>query len=121
MGKFTKGYTPWNKGLKGYNSGKNHYNWKGGKKMATEGYLLIYKPEHPFATKQRYVPEHRLVVEKHLGRYLTKSEVIHHINEIRTDNKIKNLYLFAKRWQHCVYHRFVNNGKRKPITKSNLI
>jgi len=89
--------------------------------MATEGYLLIYKPEHPFATKQGYVPEHRLVVEKHLGRYLTKLEVIHHINEIRTDNKIKNLYLFAKRWQHCVYHRFVNNGKRKPITKSNLI
>lgn len=28
--KFSKGHKPWNKGLKGFLSGENHYNWKGG-------------------------------------------------------------------------------------------
>ena len=132
MTKFIKNYTPWNKGkkgfqiawnkgLKGYHSGKKHYNWKGGKRITSQGYLEIKSSNHPFKNKQGYVPKHRLVVEKHLKRYLTKLEIIHHINEIKTDNRIKNLYLFSKRWQHCVYHRFVNNGKREPITKSNLI
>ena len=120
MSKFEKGYTPWNKGLVGYNAGKKHYHWNGGKKISSQGYLLIQTPEHPFCDKQGYVPQHRLVVEKYIGRYLTKKEIIHHINEITTDNRIKNLYLFDNRWQHCVYHRFINNGKRKPITKSNL-
>ena len=120
MGKFIKGYTPWNKGKSGYNSGKKHYNWKGGIKFGSEGYKLIKSPNHPFRDKQGYVPEHRLAVEKHLGRYLTKAEVIHHINEIKTDNRIGNLYFFAKRWQHCVYHRFLNCNKIKPITESNL-
>ena len=120
MGKFKKGYIPWNKGKIGYNSGKTHYNWNGGKRTSSQGYLEIKSPNHPFRNKQNYVPEHRLIVEKHLGRYLTKDEVIHHINEIKTDNRIENLYLFSKRWQHCVYHRYINSGKRKPVTKSNL-
>lgn len=121
MGKFTKGYTPWNKGKVGYNSGENHYHWKGGIKFNSEGYRLIKSPNHPFHDKQGYVAEHRLVVEKHLGRYLTKLEVIHHINEVKTDNRIENLYLFSKRWQHCVYHRFLNRSKIKPITESNVV
>lgn len=111
----------WNKGLKGYLGGEKHYHWQGGKRISSQGYVEIKSPEHPFKNKQGYVPKHRLVVEKHLGRYLTKSEIIHHINEVPADNRIKNLYLFSKRWQHAVYHRFVKRGKVKPITHSNII
>ncbi len=118
---WNKGKTSWNKGLKGYNAGKKHYHWKGGKRITSQGYLEIKSPNHPFKSKQGYVPKHRLVAEKALGRYLTKWEVIHHINDNPLDNRPKNLYLFANRWKHCVYHRFVNCGKIKPITKSNLI
>lgn len=132
MTQFTKGYIPWNKGKtglqtawnkgkKGYQSGKKHYNWKGGIKHSTNGYILISKPEHPFADKQDYVAKHRLVAERRLGRYLTELEIIHHINEITDDNRIKNLYLFENRWKHGAYHRAVNCGKRKPITISNLL
>lgn len=38
------GNTPWNKGLKGYKAGEEHYNWKGGKK--TEPDRIRYSPEY---------------------------------------------------------------------------
>ena len=70
------------------------------------GYILIYKPEHPFALRQKrpYVPEHRLVMEKHLGRHLKPKEVVHHINGIKDDNRVENLKLFKNHSKHVKYH-----------------
>lgn len=82
--------------------GSKCYLWKGGKKRQA-GYTLIYKPEHPSA-KNRYVFEHRLVMEQHLGRYLIKSEVVHHINHNKSDNSIENLMLYTKNSDHVSYH-----------------
>jgi len=115
------GKSAWNKGLKGFNKGSKNVNWKGGKTMSG-GYIYILKPNHPFVAKNHYVPEHRLVAEKELGRYLTKTEIIHHINEIKTDNRSENLYLFSNRASHLSYHQLL---KYQPdlieiITVSNL-
>lgn len=89
--------------------------WKGGVKKCS-GYIRIYKPKHPGANK-KYVLEHRLIAEKYLGRYLKPSEIIHHINENKEDNRIENLYLFENIGEHNGFH----NYKIKPILKSNLI
>jgi hypothetical protein len=70
------------------------------KPILRSGYLYIKDFSHPNCGKQGYVAIHRLIMEKHLGRFLTKQEVVHHINHIMADNRIENLELFASRGQH---------------------
>lgn len=96
----------------GRQQGKNHPQWNGGR-TKTHGYVYIWKPSHPKADKNNRVAEHRLVMEKKLGRLLTDSEVVHHINGIKDDNRIKNLKLFSSAGEHNSYH----NSTRK-ITAS---
>ena len=88
--------------------GENAANWKGGIEKHKRGYLLQYAPNHPNAINGK-VMQHRLIFEKHIGRYLEKNEVIHHINENKTDNRIDNLELM-NRSTHAKYH---NLGKNK--------
>jgi len=70
-----------------YQSGKNHYNWKGGKHQRKDGYTLISVGNG----KRNF--EHRLIIERFLGRKLKSTEQIHHLNGIRDDNRIENLAL----------------------------
>ena len=74
-----------------FKRGRKHPNWKGGKKIDRDGYIYIWRLGHPLSKK--YVAEHRLVMEKHLGRYLKTDEIVHHINGIKDDNRIENLEL----------------------------
>ena len=75
-----------------------------GDKRIDKGYILIYAPKHPFRNAQNYVYEHRLVMEKKLGRYLEPQERIHHKNDIRNDNREENLKLFDGNSQHAKHH-----------------
>jgi len=67
------------------------------------GYKILFINGHS-------IPEHRLIMEKHLKRKLKKSELVHHINGNRLDNNIKNLQLFTK-GEHISYH---HTGIPKP-------
>jgi hypothetical protein len=85
--------------------GINHFNWKGGRSNHGDGYIEILQPEHPYCNKKGYVYEHRLVMEQKIGRYLLPEEVVHHENEIKSDNRIKNLRLFASKSEHIKFHK----------------
>ena len=89
-------------------SGKNATNWKGGRIVRKNGYITVLKPEHPNASKQGYVKEHRLVIEEKIGRYLELREHIHHINGNKHDNRPENLQLMTLE-EHLSHH---NKGKK---------
>ena len=102
----------WYKTHPGAQRGRNHYNWKGGRKKSSDGYVYIHCPNHPRANKDGYIFEHRLVMEKKLGRYLKPKEVVHHINGIKDDNRDKNLGLLPNQGRHHL--------KTQEVYKENL-
>ena len=61
--------------------GKRLKGWING-----DGYKMI-------SIKGKTFREHRYLMEEYLGRKLKKEEHIHHINSIRTDNRIENLWV----------------------------
>lgn len=78
--------------------------WKGGKRKTADGYIAVLMHDHPRAQQNGYVYEHILVMEKMLGRPVEHSEIIHHCNGNRTDNRPYNLRLFASHSEHCKHH-----------------
>lgn len=92
---------------------EKHSNWKGGKALTTQGYVSIYKPEHPNCNSNGRVMEHRLVMEAFLGRYLNNNECVHHINGFKKDNRIENLELTtnsAHRAKHSIGNKFADGN-----------
>jgi len=85
--------------------GANHYRWNGGRMRTMQGYVMLHRPNHPHAVKPNgYVMEHRLVMEQHIGRFLTPKETVHHLNHVKDDNRIENLFLFPSRGTHMRHH-----------------
>jgi dUTP pyrophosphatase len=115
-------------GQKEHMSGKNNHqyglkgeknaSWKGGKKKSSYGYILVWKPDHPFANGDGNVFEHRLIAEKYLltkensvevngERYLSPKYDVHHVNEDKTDNSVNNLVVLTK-GEHKRLHNLKN-------------
>lgn len=72
-------------------------SWKGGRIVHPRGYVYI-------RINGKYVPEHRIVMEEHLGRKLEPSEVPHHINGNKSDNSIKNLVVLKNNSENIKEH-----------------
>jgi hypothetical protein len=76
---------------------ENHHGFKGGT-VRTDGYRAR-------CIKGRVMPEHRYVMELHLGRKLLPTEVVHHKDGDVANNVIDNLELISSQAEHMAEHR----------------
>jgi len=102
-------------------TGKNNSNWKGGRHKNNGGYIIIWiestSPFFKMMSYKNYIKEHRLIMAQYLKRCLEKWEVVHHINEMKDDNRIENLELMTANEHNSVSHkRKKNNGKTRKIS-----
>jgi hypothetical protein len=81
------------KSLRHDQEGAKNPNWKGGIYVNDVGYVYIKVRNHPDTLSNGYIPEHRYVMEKKIGRRLSKWEHVHHINGVKGDNRPENLEL----------------------------
>jgi len=96
-------------------TGATNPAWKGGLtyfkrkgKYADQAIKYVRCPPDflAMARKDGYVMEHRLNVAMALGRPLTRTECVHHVNHDAADNRLENLMLFATNADHKKYeHR----------------
>lgn len=68
---------------------ENHYLWKGGQ-IKINGYIYILKKNRP-KIGGKYIKRSRLLIEKYIGRKLKRSEIIHHIDNNKTNDTINNI------------------------------
>ena len=64
--------------------------WRGGRRKQPSGYILAWIGPG----KSRL--EHRVVMEKIIGRKLESHEIVHHLNGIRDDNRPENLAIVTR-------------------------
>lgn len=83
--------------------GSRNPRWRGGAHLTHQGYRYVWCPEHPRAVRGK-VLEHRLVMERTMGRRLLPEEIVHHINGDKSDNRPENLELFASNSEHVAAH-----------------
>ena len=91
-------------GRTGPRAGSRHPEWKGGRNLDKHGYVLVWVPLHPNARRPAgVVAEHRLLAEVLLGRYLTPTEVIDHIDGHPRQNHGDNLRMFPSNADHLAW------------------
>jgi hypothetical protein len=96
-------------------SGEANPNWRGGRSIASNGYVLIRVGiGHPLADVRGYAYEHRLVASRILGRPLAKGELVHHRNGDKADNRPENLEVVQGNAGHFYLHRKRGTGLRSP-------
>lgn len=72
--------------------------------MKSDGRIEVYAPGHPSAGIRKYAFEHRLVMEKKLGRRLKPNEIVHHVDGDVKNNNPVNLELFNSQAEHLRFH-----------------
>ena len=92
---------------------KKPKHYKGGRTMCGGYIKVLLEKAHPFycmADRDGYIPEHRLIMAKNIGRPLENWEIVHHSNGIKTDNSIANLLLTVRQKHKISYAQAYMEG-----------
>ncbi len=94
----------------------NGHNSKGVKRgpgrFISDGYVFL------LVGPNKYRAEHRIVIEAHIGRSLSKDEAVHHINQDRSDNRLENLEVLS-RSEHGKRHGRPPGSSQKSYTHTD--
>jgi hypothetical protein len=103
-GQFEKGFTPWNKGLKGVNGKsetrfkKGNVNWNlrqiGDERIDIDGYIYV-KVSDTGVKSQRWKLKHRLIYAKHYGE-ITGETIVRFYDNDKQNMNIENLYAVTR-------------------------
>lgn len=105
-----------------HQTGSKNGQWKGGRSVASNGYVLIrVGVGHHLADVRGYAYEHRVVAETKIGRRLRPGEQVHHINGLKSDNRPENIEVVASRSHHAVLHRRTKKNRQLPDEPNPLI
>ena len=80
----------------------------------SSGYIMAWQPDRPESEPYGgWAFEHRLVMEKKLGRRLTDNESVHHLNRDKTDNRPENLVVMSRSAHSKLTNEYRRRKKRK--------
>lgn len=74
-----------------------------GRRLTTQGYVAVYIPGHPRATKG-FVLEHVVMAERAVGRPLPIGAIVHHVNDNKQDNRRDNFAVLENHAEHRNLH-----------------
>lgn len=97
------------KGIIEYHA-RNAKGWR----LKASGYIVITLG----VNKDRH--QHTVIMEEHIKRRLEPNECVHHINEIKHDNRLENLQLMTK-GEHMRHHALIKNKHRQRDEKGRYI
>ncbi len=104
---------------RGARIGSNHRDWVGGRHIDLDGYALVKAPEgHPYARAIGLIYEHRLVMERQLGRLLQPEEVVDHIDGLHLHNDPSNLRVFPDNATHL---RETTSGQTPEWSQAGIV
>jgi hypothetical protein len=108
----------------GARAGNKNHQFVSGRRIDLDGYATVTAPkDHPYAKSRsgrkrgKLIFEHRLVVERSLGRYLLPTETVDHIDGLTLHNDPSNLRVFCGNGEHL---RHTITGIPKSISHSGL-
>lgn len=99
---------------RGVSGRRGQARFKGGRYLEQEGYVMASAKNHRFQRRVRYLREHVMVMELAIGRRLHQTECVHHINGVKTDNRLVNLQLMTFK-EHSRLTRKEHAARPQPL------